>query len=211
MAGEIGANNSYDWCYNCSFGCCSGFLWNLGAFGCCCNSWRSKRCYRRSISGRKCLARSIVKGASGAVSGLIGGTLGKWAVKGLQNIGINGLTKFANSPVIKSALASGIAGTVAVGITGFGTELAMGGNFNDALNAGVNGAIVGGTIGALGECSIKTLVPGETITRYGNEEGYYSSPEGAPLESRSLHPFSDSDYQRIYVHFGNTYIPKNTN
>jgi RHS repeat-associated protein len=88
-------------------------------------------------------------GASGAVSGLIGGTLGKWAVKGLQKIGIYGLTKYANSPVIKSALASGISSAAAGGVTAFATELAMGGDLNDAINAGVNGAIVGGTIGAL--------------------------------------------------------------
>ena len=127
-------------------------------------------------------------------------------------------------------MASGIAGTVAGGITGFGTELAMGGNFNDALNAGVNGAIVGGTIGALaggragykqaranfvdpwtgkyqypenggasGEWTNKSLISGERIDRYGNEEGKYFSPEGTPLENRSLHPFSNKNYNAYEV------------
>jgi hypothetical protein len=37
------------------------------------------------------------------------------------------------------------------------------------------------------------MMPGERIDRYGSLKGNYFSPEGTPLEMRSLHPFSNTE------------------
>ncbi|MCE4564659.1 TNT domain-containing protein [Maribellus sp. CM-23] len=47
--------------------------------------------------------------------------------------------------------------------------------------------------GALVNWTSKTLNPGERIDRYGILKGNYFSPEGTPLEMRSLHPYSNTE------------------
>lgn len=85
---------------------------------------------------------------SGAISSYIGGVVGKWAVKGLKDFGITGLTRYANSPVIKSALVSSISSSLGGGAGGFVSEyLLSGGNFESAAQAGKNGFIFGAALG----------------------------------------------------------------
>jgi len=53
--------------------------------------------------------------------------------------------------------------------------------------------------GALGEWTDKTLQIGEKVDRFGNEEGTYFSPEGTPIENRSLHPLSNRNHNSYEI------------
>lgn len=85
---------------------------------------------------------------SGAISSYIGGVVGKWAVKGLKDFGYWGLTRFANTPVIKSALASSVVSSLGGGAGSFASEFIMsGGNLDAAWQASKNGLIFGAALG----------------------------------------------------------------
>lgn len=157
---------------------------------------------------------------AGGASALVGGAVGKWAVKGLETFGINGIA----SPLLKSSLTGLVTGMAGGYGGGFAAGFIMsGGNLAEAHRAGMNSLVMGGALGlaagtytgykqakgkvdlwtgkriypsndgALGEWNDRTLMPGEKIDRYGSLEGNYFSPEGTPLEMRSLHPFSNTE------------------
>jgi RHS repeat-associated protein len=53
--------------------------------------------------------------------------------------------------------------------------------------------------GAIGRTERFTLMPGDKIDRYGNPSGKYFSPEGTPLDMRSLPPNADLSKYNLYT------------
>ncbi len=84
---------------------------------------------------------------SGAVTGLIGGQLGKWASGAIGNVVINGVK--VTSPILQGTIIGSLGGGVTGGVMNFGMALIGGASLNDAFGAAGQGFSMGLVTGGL--------------------------------------------------------------
>lgn len=154
----------------------------------------------------------IAKGAlMGTVSSVLGGHLGRLAVKHFGGFFLNNL--HITSPAAYGTITGAFAGGLSRGLTGFITELAFTGDFDEALTSGFKGMLHGAVEGAIfGGLSAIEAARSDNISPWTGEkiQKHHSMPKflGGKKE-QPLTPMSKTRHQKLHKEL-NEYLRQQT-